>query len=152
MSEDSLEQPSELKPVESTVSGDCVPFMDWAKQFTLPANVVTHDTCQDQLQALQARLAQCEQERDQEAHGRKLYSDELCRAKNRICQEAGIDPERGYEAGIAAFKADRDAALERVKVLEDAIKAFGDAHGLLSDAVTWCAKRDALLALRAGMR
>ncbi len=68
--------------------------------------------------ALQARLAQCEGERDQEAHGRKLYSDELCRAKNRICREAGIDPERGYEAGIAALKAERDAALERVRVLE----------------------------------
>ncbi len=70
-------------------------------------------------ESLQARLAQCEREREQEAHGRKLYSDELNRAKNRICQEAGIDPERGYEAGITALKAERIAELERSAQIEE---------------------------------
>ena len=70
-----------------------------------------NDSLQAQLTQRTAELEAAKQHHEQSENAAQLYYRELTRAKNRICEAAGLPPDSGYEPAIKHLQAE----LERVK-------------------------------------
>ena len=71
------------------------------------------DGLQKDLAQRTAELEAAKQHHEQSENAAQLYYRELTRAKNRICEAAGLPPDSGYEPAIKHLQAE----LERVSLL-----------------------------------
>ena len=76
-----------------------------------------NDSLQAQLTQRTAELEAAKQHHEQSENAAQLYYRELTRAKNRICEAAGLPPDSGYEPAIKHLQAE----LERVRGLVKAL-------------------------------
>ena len=93
----------ELEEITKVICGHCCEPME------IPSKAVL----QSQLAQRTAELEAAKQQHGQSENAAQLYYRELTRAKNRICEAAGLPPDSGYEPAIKHLQAE----LERVSLL-----------------------------------
>ena len=86
-----------------------------------------------QLTQRTAELEAAKQHHEQSENAAQLYYRELTRAKNRICEAAGLPPDSGYEPAIKHLQAE----LERVRAERDHAKKMEAVQKEVADNQTW---------------
>lgn len=107
-----------------------------------------------QIECLQARLAQCEGERDRWKSSCDLVEAVMQRDKLKAERDAALERVREVEAAKEALYSTLVDERKRLYALEAAVKEAGDAWQAqtnVREGITFRLKMKALLALRAGM-